>query len=140
MNTTTAIIVTAIVAGAIIMLVSMVVMDHISYIKEERRRREEKEMEKYYNSLLPKRILLTDDSGARGYISSEYAFGRWYLRYYYRDSDGVSYFITKSFNNECEEIERYGRRFSKYDFDNAMHCQAYSQMEERIKLVIKSVN
>lgn len=140
MNTTFTIITATIVVGVIVMLISMSITDHISNTKEERKRREEKALEKHYNSLLPKRITLTDDSGARGYISSEYAFGRWYLRYYYRDSDGVSYFITKSFNKECEQIEGYGRRFSKYGFDNAMHCQAYSQMEERIKSIIKSVN
>lgn len=140
MNTVFTIITAAALVAVIIMLISMVITDRIYFTKEEKRKSEEREMEKYYNSCLPKRILLTDDSGARGYISSEYAFGRWYLRYYYRDSDGVSYFITKSFNKECEQIEGYGRRFSKYDFDNAMHCQAYSQMEERIKTIIKSVN
>lgn len=136
MNTVFTIITAAIVAGVIIMLISMAIVDHIFYAKEEKRRSEEREMEKYYNSCLPKRISLNDVEGARGFISCEYAFGRWYLRYFYRDPNGVSYSITKSFDKHCKQLEGYGRKFSKYKFENETHDRTFSCIENVLKETI----
>lgn len=136
MNTVFTIITAAALVAVIVMLISMAIVDHISYTKEEKRRKEEQRMEKHYNSCLPKSISLNDDDGAEGFISCRYIFGRWYIRYYYEDSCGVSYAITKSFDKDCNQIEGYGRRFSKYKFENVMHDEMFSCIEDTLKEAI----
>lgn len=136
MNTVFTIITAAALVAVIIMLISMAIADHIYFTKEEKRRKEEQRMDKHYNSCLPKSVSLNDDDGAEGFISCRYIFGRWYIRYYYEDSCGNSYAITKSFDKDCNQIEGYGRRFSKYKFENEMHHEIFSCMEDALKEAI----
>jgi hypothetical protein len=134
MNTTTAIIAAAIVVAVIIMLISMVITDHISNNKRELEHARRIEKERYYNSLLPKTITFSD---MRGYIRAEYAFGRFYVHYECINEECKHYSRTISFHNDGSLRENYSRLGCEYGFENTMHQEAFKQMKERVREIIK---
>ncbi len=134
MNTVFTIITAAIVAGVIIMLISMVITDHISNTKRELEYSRRIEKERYYNSLLPKAITFSD---MRGFIRSEYAFGRFYVHYECINEDCEHYSRTISFYDDGSIRENYSRLGCKYGFENTMHQEAFKQIKEKVREVIK---
>jgi hypothetical protein len=134
MNTTTAIIAAAIVVAVIIMLTSMVIADHISNSKKELEYARRIEKERYYNSLLPKAITFSD---MRGYIRAEYAFGRFYVHYECINEDFEHYSKTMSFYNDGSVRENYSRLGCKNGFENEMHHEAFKQIKETVRDIIK---
>lgn len=137
MNTVITIITSAIVAGVIIMLIIMLISTVItdySFHKRELEYARRVEKEKYYNSLLPNTITFSD---MRGFIRAEYAHGRFYVHYECINEDLEHYSRTISFNDDGSIRENYSRLGCKYGFENTMHQEAFRQMKERVREVIK---
>lgn len=134
MNTVFTIITAAALVAVIFVLISMAVMDHISNNKRELEYARRIEKERYYNSLLPKTITFSD---MRGFIRAEYAFGRFYVHYECINEECEHYSRTISFHNDGSLRENYSRLGCKYGFENTMHQEAFRQMKERVREIIK---
>ena len=137
MNTVFTIITTAIVAGVIIMLISMTIADSIRNNRREKEYTKRREMEIFYNSLLPNAITFSD---MRGFIRSEYAFGRFYVHYECINEDCEHFSKTISFNDDGSIRENYSRLGCKHGFENDMHAAIFNIMKAKVKSLIISLN
>lgn len=137
MNTVFTVITATILVGVIIMLISMVVVDSIRNKRNEREYNKRRENEIFYNSLLPHPITFSD---MRGFIRSEYAFGRFYIHYECINEDCEHFSKTISFNDDGSIRENYSRLGCKQGFENDMHAAIFNIMKAKVKSLIISLN
>lgn len=141
MNALISIAIPAIVVGVVLFLVCTAVKNHMEYVKLMNLRKVEDEKKRINNMLVSKLYNIFVDSNGRGIISCEYAVGRWFLVYEYKDQYLNHFCVLKTFYDDGSPFEYHGKPGLTFGFaPNTNHSMLYEIAESKLLEIIRITN